>query len=63
MNFLLKAVDIFGAGVLWIGGAILAVLAVLTGAAGIAVSIVTSLAVPAFCIIAAWGILKYFGVL
>jgi hypothetical protein len=62
-RFLQKTLDVVLAMFLWVGGGIALVAATFAGACAVIVSIVMSLAVPAFCIIAAWGILKYFGVL
>jgi hypothetical protein len=62
-EFLFKAVDVIGGGIIYLGGLVLALVACFTGAFMVALSLVCSLAVPALAIVAIWGILKYFGVL
>jgi hypothetical protein len=62
-RFLLKAADVIGGGFIYLAGGLLAIFAAIGGAGLILLSIVLSCAVPAFCVIAAWGILKYFGVI
>jgi hypothetical protein len=65
-NFLFKAMNVISAGFMKYAqalvGGFLTTLAVILGAGAVVVSLALSLAVPAFCVIAAWGILKYFGV-
>jgi hypothetical protein len=60
---LLKVVDVIGGGFIWVGGGLALVIAALAGACVVIVSIVSTLAVPALCIVAIWGILHYFGVI
>jgi hypothetical protein len=66
-NYLLKAMNVISAGFMEyfmaLVGGFLQTLAIILGAGAVVVSLALSLAVPAFCVVAIWAILKYFGVL
>jgi hypothetical protein len=62
-KFLFEAVDVIGSVFVTLASIILGAGAAVAGAIIITFSFVMSFAVPVFCIVAAWGILKYFGVI
>jgi hypothetical protein len=66
-KFLLKAMNVIGGGFMEylqvLVSGFLTTLAIILGAGAVVVSLALSLAVPAFCVVAIWAILKYFGVL
>ena len=62
-ELIFKVLDPIGAGFMWIGAVIMYAFAAVGVSAAFLLSVVLSLGVPIFCLIASWGILKYFGVL
>jgi hypothetical protein len=62
-RFFFKALDIIGGGFIYLAGVVLWALFYLGKCTFLVLGLISSLAFPAFCIIAAWGILKYFGVI
>jgi ABC-type glycerol-3-phosphate transport system permease component len=62
-SIMYPVVDVVLAGFLWVGGGLALVAAAFAGSCAVILSLVCSMAVPALCIVAIWGILKYFGVI